>query len=79
MSLKNKKVKKQRNVSGKKRTNFIKWKKALKNTLRLYLYHQILKQYPKTVKIEQKNDFEPLDQPLVKKSTKDILSGEWMN
>ena len=70
MSLKNKKVKKQRNVSGKKGTNFIKWKKALKNTPRLYLYHRILKQYPKTVKIEQKNDFEPLDQPLVKKKHK---------
>ena len=36
-------------------------------------------QHPKIVSIERKNDFEPLDQPLVKKSTKDIiLSGEWM-
>ena len=54
-------------------------KKALKNTPKLYLYHHILKQHPKIVNIDQKNDFESLDQPLVKKSTKDIiLSGAWM-
>ena len=53
--------------------------KSFKKHTKTLSIHQILKQYPKTVKIEQKNDFEPLDQPLVKKSTKDILSGEWMN
>ena len=53
-------------------------KKALKNTLRLYLYHQILTQHPKIVNIKQKNDFESLNQSFIKKSTKDIvLSGEW--
>ena len=51
-------------------------KKALKNTPRLYLYHQILTKHPKIVNIERKNDFEPLDQPLVEKAQKILYSLE---
>ena len=54
-------------------------KKALKNTPRLYLYHQILMSQPKTFDIRQKDNFERHNKTLVKRNTKDIiLSGEWM-
>ena len=52
---------------------------ALKDTPRLYLFHQILTIHPKIVNINQKNDFEPLNQPVIQKVAKDIiLSGIWM-
>ena len=54
-------------------------KKALKNTPRLYLYHQILMSSPKIFNINQKNDFKQQNRTLLKSNTKDIiLSGEWM-
>ena len=54
-------------------------KKALKNTPRLYLYHQILMPSPKIFNINQKNDFKQQNRTLLKSNTKDIiLSGEWM-
>ena len=54
-------------------------KKALKNTQRLDIYHQILMQQHKIVNIKQKDDFEVLCQTSIKKSIKDIiLSREWM-
>ena len=54
-------------------------KKALKNTPRLYLYHQILMSQPKTFDIRQKDNFERQNKTLVKRNTKDIiLLGEWM-
>ena len=54
-------------------------KKALKNTLRLYLYHQILMSQPKIFDIKQKDNFERQNITLIKRNTKDIiLSGEWM-
>lgn len=42
-------------------------KEALKNTPRLYFYHQILMQHPKIVDIKSKNNFEPLNKPLAQK------------
>ena len=42
--------------------------KALKETHRLYLFHQILTQHPKVVNTKRKNDFEPLNQPVIKKN-----------
>ena len=48
-------------------------KKALKNTHRLDIYHQILMQQPKIVNIKQKDDFELLYQTNIKKSIKDII------
>ena len=54
-------------------------KKALKNTQRLEIYHQILMQQPKIVNIKQKYDFELLYQTNIQKSIKDvILLAEWM-
>ena len=54
-------------------------KNALQNTPRLCFYHQILMQHPKIVHITREDDFKPLEEPLIKKSTKDIiLLGEWM-
>ena len=63
-----------------KRATFSNGKKiALKGTPRLYLFHQSLTQHPKIVNINKKNDFEPLNQPVIQKITKDIiLSGIWM-
>ena len=54
-------------------------KKALKNTPRLYLYHQILMSRPKIFDIKQKDNFERQNKKSITKNTKDIiLSGEWM-
>ena len=54
-------------------------KKALKNTSRLYLYHQILMSQPKVFDIKQRDNFERENKTLIKRNTKDIiLSGEWM-
>ena len=54
-------------------------KRALKNTPRLYFYHEILMAQPKIFDINQKNDFEHQNKTLLKRNTKDIiLSGEWM-
>ena len=54
-------------------------KRALKNTPRLYFYHEILMAQPKIFDINQKNDFEHQNKTLLKGNTKDIiLSGEWM-
>ena len=51
--------------------------KNLKNAPSLYIYHQILTQSPKIVNLNQKNDFDSLNQSIIKKSTKDIvLSGK---
>ena len=53
-------------------------KEALKNTPRLELYQQVLKQEPKSVNINQKSDFELLHKSKIRKNIKDIvLSGEW--
>ena len=52
--------------------------KALKETHRLYPFHQILTQHPKVVNTKRKNDFEPLNQPVIKKTKYIILSGIWM-
>ena len=54
-------------------------KNALKNTPRIYLYHQILTSATKIFNVNEKNDFEQHKEPLLKKNTKDIiLSREWM-
>ena len=54
-------------------------KNALKNTPRIYLYHQILTSATKIFNVNEKNDFEQCKKPLLKKNTKDIiLSREWM-
>ena len=54
-------------------------KRALKNTPRLYLYHEILMAQPKIFHINQKNDFKHQNKTLLKRNTKEIiLSGEWM-
>ena len=54
-------------------------KEALKNSQRLYLYHQIIMSSPKISNVKQKNDFIQQDKTLLKQNTKDIiLSGEWM-
>ena len=54
-------------------------KRALKNTPRLHLYHQILMSQPKIFDIKQKDNFKRQNKPLIKRDTKDIiLSGEWM-
>ena len=52
----------------------------MKNTPRLYLYHQILMSTPTIFNINQKNDFkQQKKKTLLKKNTKDIiLSGVWM-
>ena len=53
-------------------------KKALKNTPRLYLYHQILMSQPKIFDIKQKANFERQNKKPITKNTKGIiLSGEW--
>ena len=46
-------------------------KKALKNTLRLYLYHQILMSQPKIFDIKQKGNFESQNKKLIRRNTKD--------
>ena len=54
-------------------------KKALKNTRRLYLYHQIVLSSSKIFNINQKNGFTQPKKTLLKRNTKDIiLSREWM-
>ena len=54
-------------------------KKALKKNPRLYFYHQLYMSQPKIFNINQKNDFNYQNRPLLKRNTKDIvLSGEWM-
>ena len=54
-------------------------KKALKNTPRLYLYHQFLMSSPKIFNINQKNYFTQQKKTLLKWNTKDIiLSGRLM-
>ena len=54
-------------------------KEALKNSQRLYLYHQIIMSSPKIFNVKQKNDFIQQNKTLLKRNTKDIiLSGEWM-
>ena len=54
-------------------------KKALKNTPRLYLYHQIVLSSSKIFNINQKNGFTQPKKTLLKRNTKDIiLSREWM-
>ena len=54
-------------------------KKGLKNTPRLYLYHQILMSQPKIFNIKQKDNFKCQNKKSITKNTKDIiLSGEWM-
>ena len=54
-------------------------KKALKNTPRVYLYHQILVTQPKIFDINQKDNFESQNKKLIRRNIKDIiLSGEWM-
>ena len=54
-------------------------KGALKNTPRLYFYHEILMAQPKIFDINQKNDFEHQNKTLLKINTKGIiLSGEWI-
>ena len=58
---------------------FNKEKDSLKNTPRLYLYHQVLMSTPKIFNINQKNDFIQQNKTLLKRNTRDIiLSGEWM-
>ena len=58
---------------------FIMEKNALKNTPRLYLYHQSLMSSPEIFNINQKNDFKQQKKTLFKMNTRDIiLSGEWM-
>ena len=54
-------------------------KTALKNTPRLYLYHEFLTAQPKIFDINQKKDFKHQNETLLKRNTRDIiLSGEWM-
>ena len=54
-------------------------KRALKNTPRLYFYHEILMAQSKNFDINQKTDFEHQNKTLLKRNIKDIiLSGEWM-
>ena len=54
-------------------------KKALKNTPRYELYHQMLTKEPKSVNINQKSDSELLYKSKIGKNIKDIvLSGQWM-
>ena len=48
-------------------------KKALKNTPRLYLYHQILLSSSKLFNINQKNGFTQPKKTLLKRNTKDII------
>ena len=55
-------------------------KEALKNTARLYLYHQTLIPSPKIFNINQKSDFKQQNRTLLKRNRKGIiLSGEWMS
>ena len=54
-------------------------KEALKNHLRLYLYHQILMSAPKIFNITQKDDFTQHIKTLFKRNAKDkILEGGWI-
>ena len=53
-------------VLGRKRSFIYHGKKALKNTPRLYLYHQILMSSPKIFNINQKNDFKKQNRTLLK-------------
>ena len=54
-------------------------KKALKNHLRLYLYHQILMFVPKFLNISQKDDFTQQIKTIFKRNTKNIiLEGGWI-
>ena len=46
-------------------------KRALKNTPRLYLYHQILMSQPKIFDIKQKGNFESQNKKLIRRNTKD--------
>ena len=48
-------------------------KKALKNTPRLYLYHQILMSQPKIFNIKQKNNFKSQNKKLIRRNKKDII------
>ena len=48
-------------------------KKALKNTPRFYLYHQILMSQPKIFNIKQKDNFESHDKKLIRRNRKDII------
>ena len=48
-------------------------KRALKNHLRLYLYHQILTPTPKIFNIREKYNFTQQNKNLFNRSTKDII------
>ena len=59
MNLKRKRVRKLKDISGKRKMFFLEWKKnALRNHPRLYILHQILMSQSKIFNINRKNYFE---------------------
>ena len=79
MNLKSKRVRKLKDISGKRKMFFLEWKKnALQNHSRLYILRQILMSQPKIFNINRKSYFRQ-NKKLLKTNTKYlVLSGKWV-